>query len=85
MLILNNFAEIKGFVFKKFDKTNLFQLACSDITERFQLLLFLGVIVVVALVQAGDNWYEVLPSHYFVVWMLCGECLADWIKHAFIR
>ena len=38
VLVLNNFAEIKSFVFKKFDKLNLFQLSCSDITERFQLV-----------------------------------------------
>ena len=38
VLVLNNFAEIKSFVFKKFDKQNLFQLSCSDITERFQLV-----------------------------------------------
>ncbi len=42
VLILNNFAEMKSFVFKKFDSNNLFQLACSDITERFQMMLFLG-------------------------------------------
>lgn len=39
VLVLNNFAEIKSFVFKKFDKQNLFQLSCSDITERFQLVI----------------------------------------------
>jgi hypothetical protein len=44
VLILNNFAEMKSFVFKKFDSNNLFQLACSDITERFQMALFLGEI-----------------------------------------
>ena len=38
VLVLNNFAEIKSFVFKKFDNKNLFQLSCSDITERFQLV-----------------------------------------------
>jgi hypothetical protein len=85
---LNNFAEIKGFVFKKFDKQNLFQLACSDITERFQLYLFLTTITGVAFAQSGsieDGLKEVLPSHSFVVLvMITGESVADWIKHAFI-
>ena len=34
LLVSGNFAEIKSSVFKKFDKRNLFQLACSDIIER---------------------------------------------------
>ena len=38
VLVLNNFGEIKSFVFKKFDNQNLFQLSCSDVTERFQLV-----------------------------------------------
>jgi Eukaryotic membrane protein family len=45
VLVLNNFAEIKSFVFKKFDKQNLFQLSCSDITERFQLVGNLSVML----------------------------------------
>ena len=71
VLILNNFAEIKGFVFKKFDRTNLFQLACSDITERFQLTLYLVVIIFVALVQAGpDGWWELLPGHLYIMFLM---------------
>jgi hypothetical protein len=85
VLILNNFAEIKGFVFKKFDKTNLFQLACSDITERFQLVLFLSTILVVSCVQAGPDWGQAVRDHLFVIFLMySGECLSDWIKHAFI-
>jgi hypothetical protein len=74
VLILNNFAEIKGFVFKKFDKTNLFQLACSDITERFQLVLFLVAILVVACVQAGPEWSQTLPDHLFVILLMYVVC-----------
>eukprot|EP00605_Chrysophyceae_sp_TOSAG23-4_P001907 GSChrysophyteH1.ASY1.ANO1.2105.1 assembled CDS len=85
VLILNNFAEIKSFVFKKFDRTNLFQLACSDITERFQITLYLSAIVFVALVQAGDEWMDIVPQQVFImIMMYAGECLSDWIKHAFI-
>ena len=35
LLISNNFAEIKTSVFKKFDENNLFQVASSDVTERW--------------------------------------------------
>jgi len=33
--------ELKGSVFKKFDKSNLFQVACSDVRERFHLFILL--------------------------------------------
>ena len=36
LLISNNFAEIKTSVFKKFDENNLFQVASSDVTERWR-------------------------------------------------
>ncbi|GAA5967821.1 hypothetical protein JCM8115_000374 [Rhodotorula mucilaginosa] len=44
LLMSNQFVEIKGSVFKKFEKENLFQLTCADIVERFQLGIMLFVI-----------------------------------------
>lgn len=44
LLMSNQFVEIKGSVFKKFERETLFQLTCSDITERFQLTIFLAAI-----------------------------------------
>lgn len=32
-------------MFKKFEEQNLFQIACSDIVERFKLLLIIGLIL----------------------------------------
>jgi hypothetical protein len=85
VLILNNFTELRGFVFKKFDANNLFQLSCSDITERFQMMLFLFATICVALAQSGSQWLEVLPSYLKIVGlMLAGEIVADSVKHAFI-
>ncbi|ETV97095.1 hypothetical protein, variant 4 [Aphanomyces invadans] len=46
LLISNNFAELKSSVFKKFEEQNLFQVACSDIVERFKLMLIIGLILV---------------------------------------
>jgi hypothetical protein len=34
LLVSNQFVEIKSAVFKKFEKENLFQLACSGIVGR---------------------------------------------------
>ena len=85
LLLLNNFAEIKSFVFKKFDRQNLFQLACSDVTEHFRLVLFFFCIMVVALAQEGRDYRKIAPSYLFVIiMMLAGEAIADSIKHAFI-
>ncbi|KAJ3088408.1 hypothetical protein HK102_008824 [Quaeritorhiza haematococci] len=46
LLLSNQFVEIKGSVFKKFEKENLFQMSCSDIVERFQLSVFMVLITI---------------------------------------
>ncbi|KAF2262010.1 DUF747-domain-containing protein [Lojkania enalia] len=53
LLMSNQFVEIKGTVFKKFEKENLFQLTCSDIVERFQLCLMLLIIAMRNIVEVG--------------------------------
>ena len=87
LLVSNNFVELKGAVFKKFDQTNLLQISCSDIVERFQLIIFLVVITIqnithLGLVSGGVQWL----SH--ALWMcamvIVGEMIVDWVKHGFI-
>ncbi|EQC38363.1 hypothetical protein SDRG_04077 [Saprolegnia diclina VS20] len=75
LLISNNFAELKTSVFKKFEEQNLFQIACSDIVERFKLMLIIGLI----LLQSDGK--DVADGTAMV---LLAEMLIDWIKHAFI-
>ncbi|KAF2860568.1 DUF747-domain-containing protein [Piedraia hortae CBS 480.64] len=53
LLLSNQFVEIKGTVFKKFDKEALFQITCADIVERFQLWLFLLIITLRNIVEVG--------------------------------
>lgn len=53
LLLSNQFVEIKGTVFKKFEKENLFQLTCADIVERFQLWLMLLIIGMRNVVEVG--------------------------------
>lgn len=53
LLLSNQFVEIKGTVFKKFEKENLFQLTCADIVERFQLWLMLLIIGMRNMVEVG--------------------------------
>jgi hypothetical protein len=83
-------------VFKKFEKENLFQIACADIVERFQLCLMLSVIAFRNLIELSGSDYSSLPtsmsakagsSHIWtilspVLVVLGSECVVDWMKHA---
>lgn len=53
LLISNQFVEIKGSVFKRFEKDNTFQLTCADIVERFQLWIMLLIIGMRNVVEVG--------------------------------
>ncbi|KAH8730700.1 eukaryotic membrane protein family-domain-containing protein [Phaeosphaeriaceae sp. PMI808] len=53
LLMSNQFVEIKGTVFKKFEKENLFQITCADIVERFQLWFMLLIIAMRNVVEVG--------------------------------
>ncbi|KAL5339465.1 eukaryotic membrane protein family-domain-containing protein [Aspergillus crustosus] len=53
LLLSNQFVEIKGSVFKKFERENLFQLTCADVVERFQLWLMLTIIASRNMVETG--------------------------------
>ena len=53
LLMSNQLVEIKGTVFKKFEKENLFQLTCADVVERFQLWLMLLIIAFRNIVEVG--------------------------------
>ncbi|KAI3333705.1 DUF747-domain-containing protein [Ustulina deusta] len=53
LLISNQFVEIKGSVFKKIEKENLFQLTCSDVVERFQTWIILLIIGMRNVVEVG--------------------------------
>lgn len=53
LLLSNQFVEIKGTVFKKFEKENLFQLTCADVVERFQLWHMLVIIASRNIIASG--------------------------------
>merc|ERR1719450_773713 len=84
IMMSNNFVELKGSVFKKFDKNNLFQVSCSDVRERFHLFALLFVVVVQTMKEYGwreDSFWSLAPDCLLV---LGAEILVDWVKHAFI-
>lgn len=76
LLISNNFVELKGNVFKRFEPANLFQIACADAVERFQLSLYLSLIIL----QEGAS-SELLGTAAFI-W--CAEMVVDAVKHSFV-
>ncbi|CAH0770496.1 unnamed protein product [Bemisia tabaci] len=84
IMMSNNFVELKGSVFKKFDKNNLFQVACSDVRERFHLFVLLFVVVLQTMKEYVWREEKLWSLLYDCLWVLLSECVVDWIKHAFI-
>ncbi|KAG6369659.1 eukaryotic membrane protein family-domain-containing protein [Boletus reticuloceps] len=69
LLVSNQFVEIKGCVFKKFEKDNLFQITCADIVERFTLSLMLVVVAFRNLIELSGSEFDftggfVMPKSY---------------------
>jgi len=84
IMMSNNFVELKGSVFKKFDKNNLFQLTCADVRERFHLFIMLVIVMIQTMREynwKSEQFLIMLPDCF---WVLATEFFVDWIKHAFI-
>ena len=62
---------------------NLFQLACSDIVERFKLTLFLLLVLLLNVCQDGSSQVFFDFARVAMI-VLLGEICADNIKHSFI-
>ncbi|XP_065556967.1 protein TAPT1 homolog [Artemia franciscana] len=84
IMLSNNFVELKGSVFKKFEKNNLFQLSCADIRERFHLFILLSMVVIQTMREYAwkeDRFWILFPD---CITVLLAELIIDWVKHAFI-
>ncbi|XP_014866547.1 PREDICTED: transmembrane anterior posterior transformation protein 1 homolog isoform X2 [Poecilia mexicana] len=84
IMMSNNFVEIKGSVFKKFEKNNLFQMSNSDIKERFTSYVLLLIVCLRNMEQFSwnpDHLWMLFPDVFMVV---MSEVAVDIIKHAFI-
>ncbi|XP_036407153.1 transmembrane anterior posterior transformation protein 1 homolog isoform X1 [Megalops cyprinoides] len=84
IMMSNNFVEIKGSVFKKFGKNNLFQMSNSDIKERFTNYILLLIVCLRNMEQFSWN-----PDHLWVLFpdvcmVIASEIAVDIVKHAFI-
>ena len=79
LLISSNFVEIKGLVFKRFDESNLFQITCADITERFFLYLSLFCVFVQNTdFTRGDTWSLPSMSYFASLEWVSWEA---WVEH----
>lgn len=84
IMMSNNFVELKGSVFKKFDKNNLFQVSCSDVRERLHLSVMLFIVVLQTMKEymwREERFWILAPD---CVLVLTFEVIIDWVKHAFI-
>ncbi len=88
LLSSSQFVELKSFVFKRFGQKNLFQLAMSDVVERFELSVFMCILIAQNGTEIGMGtaaFYEWLRKAASVACLMyASECLVDWLKHGFI-
>ncbi|KAM9889934.1 hypothetical protein OXX79_011782 [Metschnikowia pulcherrima] len=97
LLLSNQFSELKGAVFKKFEREGLFQITMSDLTERFQLSIMLSVIALRNLSQLSSTQLGLIPNSWKswnkwfgaifgpTVVVLGSEIMVDWVKHCYIN
>ncbi|KAL0956708.1 hypothetical protein HGRIS_002831 [Hohenbuehelia grisea] len=95
LLVSNQFVEIKGSVFKKFEKDNLFQITCADIVERFTLALMLTVVAFRNLIELSGSEFDltsgfVLPRSFGwfrgnnVLWTISYPVLSVMLSEMFV-
>ncbi|RLV96569.1 Endoplasmic reticulum membrane protein 65 [Spathaspora sp. JA1] len=96
LLLSNQFSELKGSVFKKFEREGLFQITMADLSERFQLSLMLSIIGLRNLSQLSNNG-SLIPHSFYKNWniwlgaifgpgfiVIGSEIFVDWLKHCYI-
>ena len=83
IMMSNNFIELKGTVFKKFEAANLFQISCADCRERLQLF-FMMYIVLVRNFSSKFDLEQVLEILPYMAGIIFSEFFIDWMKHSFI-
>ncbi|MES1902622.1 MAG: Transmembrane anterior posterior transformation protein 1 [Paramarteilia canceri] len=85
LLISFNFGEIKGVIFKGFDKKKLLMVSKFDINER--MMLYLYTILASIVTMNAVNWEFSKfkkPLLLCSVWIIPVEMLTDWTKHLYI-
>lgn len=80
-MISNQFVELKGSVFKKFDKNNLFQVSCSDVRERFHLFVLLFIVVLQTMKEyswkEGKTIFIQIIFFLLIIYLFCFRTILD--------
>ncbi|ODV87995.1 hypothetical protein CANARDRAFT_183748, partial [[Candida] arabinofermentans NRRL YB-2248] len=85
LILSNQFAELKGAVFKKSEREGLFQITCADLNERFHVLLILFIISSRNLFQlyatgsSGSNLFNSLKPNSWYSQITFSQTMNDWI------
>ncbi|KAM7270515.1 hypothetical protein ACFE04_029729 [Oxalis oulophora] len=82
LLVSNNFAEIKGNVFKRFSRDNIHSLVYADSVERFHISAFLLFVLAQNIREAEGPWFQSFIYNAYLVFFC--EMLIDIIKHSFL-
>ncbi|TKY59327.1 POLLEN DEFECTIVE IN GUIDANCE 1 [Spatholobus suberectus] len=83
LLVSNNFAEIKSYVFKGYSKDNVHSMVYSaDSIERFHISAFILFVLAQNILEAEGPWFESFISNILLVYLF--EMAIDVIKHSFI-
>lgn len=90
LLISSNFAEVKGYVFKRMDAAKVGQLACQDAVERVHLAACLAFVAAQAVEPRGRGQGHAggggvpPPLRAAAPLILAAEVVIDLVKHAFM-
>ncbi|KAJ4461285.1 putative Endoplasmic reticulum membrane protein 65 [Paratrimastix pyriformis] len=84
LILSNQLVQVRQALFRRFAPETLFQIACSDVVERFTLLLYLLLIGINSFTDEHDSsaLFPLLDRvfTYALVFALT-ECAVDWVKH----
>ncbi|RWS19633.1 hypothetical protein B4U80_04544 [Leptotrombidium deliense] len=84
IMLSNNFVELKGMVFKKLEKNNLFQIRGNDVKERLHYCIVLKVVIIQTMKEFSWNEEQLRILIPNCVGVLIAEVLVDSLKHDFI-
>ncbi|KOM31097.1 hypothetical protein LR48_Vigan01g065200 [Vigna angularis] len=82
LLVSNNFAEIKSYVFKGYSKDNVHSMVYSDSIERFHISAFILFVLAQNILEAEGPWFISFINNILLVYLF--EMAIDVIKHSFI-
>ena len=81
IVLTNNFAELKGTVFKKLDSKSLYPVMASDIVERVYLCIDVSIVLFRMLTSPQKSKMPFVEVAYWVSVMIFLEIVTDWFKY----